>query len=153
MRSEGVERAVILCWLILKEGPLFIVGQRYRLCFCLLLLYLICQGCNLLTIISSRNKRNSNTLYSSLLDCLRRRELNACGEKRTVVKTGKQQDTQTYLVKWTNRQQKLDENYTYIWTGKWIESSKRRKLQNALNCTKRNFKIYSQSENDWLRQH
>ena len=45
----------------------------------------------------------------------------------------------TDLVKWTNRKQKLDENYTYIRAGNWIESSKPRKLQNALKCTKRNF--------------
>ena len=46
------------------------------------------------------------------INCLRRRELNARGEKRKAVKTRKQPDTQTYLVKWTNREQKLGESYT-----------------------------------------
>ena len=32
-------------------------------------------------------------------NCLRRRELNACGEERKAVKTRKQTDTQTYLIK------------------------------------------------------
>ena len=56
------------------------------------------QDYNLLTSINSRNKKFKHTLFF-LNNCLRRRELNACGEERKAVKTRKQTNTQTYLVK------------------------------------------------------
>ena len=55
--------------------------------------------CNLLTSINSTKNKIPNTLYSSFDNCLRRRELNACCQERKAVKTTKQTDTQTYLVK------------------------------------------------------
>ena len=66
MRSEGGERAVTLCWL---KDLCSWLGKG--LASALLAVVILCLSCNLVTSSkNSSNKKNSNTLYSSLIESL-----------------------------------------------------------------------------------
>ena len=51
--------------------------------------------------INSSNKNSKHALFF-INNCLRRQELNACGEERKAVKTRKQTDPKTYFIKSTD---------------------------------------------------